>query len=90
LHSLEPLGLFTGGSFICEKQTYYQKNALVERPGQGMVEVIQRIPHDSITQSHNLTMEITCLVWACVLLNIVYRFVDKGIASHGACPFHIP
>jgi len=84
------LGLFAGGSSICAKQTSYQKNTLVEHPGQGMVEVMQRILHDSIMQSHNLMMEITCLVWARALLNIVYRFVDKGIASHRAPPFLIP
>ena len=35
-------------------------------------------------------MEISCLVWARVLLDLVYKFIDKGIALHGEPPFHIP
>ncbi|KAI0290099.1 alpha-kinase family-domain-containing protein [Multifurca ochricompacta] len=35
-------------------------------------------------------MEIACLVWAHVLLNLVYKFVDKSITSHGVPPFQIP
>lgn len=35
-------------------------------------------------------MEIACLVWAHILLDIVYKFVDKVIALHGVPPFPIP
>ena len=35
-------------------------------------------------------MEIACLVWAWVLLDLVYKFVEKGIASCGSPPFPIP
>lgn len=35
-------------------------------------------------------MEISCLVWARVLLNLVYKFIDKGIVLHGEPPFQIP
>ena len=35
-------------------------------------------------------MEIACLVWAHVLLDIVYKFVDKAISLHRVPPFPIP
>ncbi|KAF8224505.1 hypothetical protein L208DRAFT_1511218, partial [Tricholoma matsutake] len=35
-------------------------------------------------------MEIACLVWAHVLLNLMYKFVDKGITSHRVPLFWIP
>lgn len=56
----------------------------------GPRKITQNIPHNSVTQVRNLTMEITCLVWAGVLLNLVYKFIDKGITSHGVPPFQIP
>ncbi|KAG6858932.1 hypothetical protein C0993_004824, partial [Termitomyces sp. T159_Od127] len=35
-------------------------------------------------------MEIACLVWAHVLLDMVYRFIEKDIALQGAPPYSIP
>jgi len=83
--------LFGAGRFnVCAKQTFYQKTVKIEHAGQDPVEITQNIPHDGATQVRNLTMEITCLVWARVLLNLVYKFINKHIGSHGAPPFQIP
>ena len=49
----------------------------------------QNIPH-GVTQVHYLTMEIACLVWAHVLLNLVYKFVETYMASHRPPPIQIP
>ncbi|KAG6896999.1 hypothetical protein C0993_007856, partial [Termitomyces sp. T159_Od127] len=35
-------------------------------------------------------MEIACLVWARVLLNLVYQFIEKDVNLHGPLPFCIP
>jgi hypothetical protein len=82
--------LFGAGFEICAKQTFYQKTATIDCTSQGPCEITQNIPHDGVTQVHNLTMEIACLVWAHVLLNLVYKFVDKGITLHRMPPFRIP
>ncbi|KAG6882334.1 hypothetical protein C0993_011013, partial [Termitomyces sp. T159_Od127] len=71
---------------ICAKQTFYTKS----REGQSGRTLTQDIPHDGRRQAQNLTMEIACLVRACVLLNIVYCFIEKDIALHGPPPFSIP
>ena len=78
------------GFDICAKQTFYRKTAQVKSASGEDVEIIQNIPHDRITQVRNLTLEIACLVWARVLLNLVYKFVERGIALHGTPPFQIP
>lgn len=75
---------------ICAKQTYYEKQGTVERSGGDLIQITQNIPHDARTQAQNLTMEVKCLIWACALLNLVYRFIDKEIESRGAPPFKIP
>jgi hypothetical protein len=77
---------------VCAKQTFYQKKATTDQVGQDTlaIEVTQNIPHDGVTQIRNLSMEISCLVWARVLLDLVYKFIEKGIALHGEPPFHIP
>jgi alpha-kinase family protein len=74
---------------ICAKQTYYQKRATIDQLGQ-TIEVTHNIPHDGVTQIRNLSMEIACLVWARVLLDLVYKFIEKGIALRGEPPFYIP
>jgi hypothetical protein len=81
-----------GATFdVCAKQTFYTATREYERPGTGkIIKLIHNIPHDTITQIHNLSMEIACLVWAQVLLDLVYKFVEKGIASRGNPPFLIP
>jgi len=76
-----------GASFdICTKQTFY--TAIQE--SEGKVKLTQNIPHDNITQICNLAMEIVCLVWGQVLLDLVYMFVKKCIVSCGNPPFPIP
>ena len=83
--------LFGAGQLdICAKQTFSQKPAKLEQAGQDPVEMTQNIPHNGVTQVRYLTMEIACLVWAHVLLNLIYKFVEKYMASHGPPPFHIP
>ena len=75
---------------ICAKQTFYQKRTMTDQVGQAAKEVMHNIPHDGVTQIRGLSMEISCLVWARVLLDLVYKFIEKGIALHGEPPFHIP
>ena len=79
---------------VCAKQTFYQKRETSDQVGQDAIdsdsEVMHNIPHDGVTQIRNLSMEISCLVWARVLLDLVYKFIEKGIALHGEPPFHIP
>ncbi|KAF5377194.1 hypothetical protein D9615_006459 [Tricholomella constricta] len=48
------------------------------------------IPHDGRTQARNLTMEIACLVWARVLLDLVYVFIEKCVSTKGQPQFDIP
>lgn len=81
--------LFGAQYDISAKQTFYQKTALTGQAGKE-IKVTQNIPHDGVTQIHNLAMEIACLVWACILLDIVYKFVDMVIALCGVPPFPIP
>ncbi|KAG5650977.1 hypothetical protein H0H81_010347, partial [Sphagnurus paluster] len=75
---------------ICAKQTYYEKTGTVEQLGGDPIQVTQNIPHDGQTQAQHLTMEVKCLVWVRVLMNLVYQFIDKEIESRGAPPFKIP
>ena len=75
---------------VCAKQTFYQKRAMANQVGKDAIEVTHNIPHDGITQIRSLSMEISCLIWAHVLLDLVYKFIDKEIALHGEPPFHIP
>jgi len=84
--------LFGTGFDVCAKQTFYTATREYEQlgTGKGKVKLTQNIPHDNITQIRNLAMEIACLVWARVLLDLVYKFVEKGIASRGSPPFPIP
>jgi hypothetical protein len=83
--------IFGAGLHICAKQTFYRKTARIKSPTSSGedVKITQNIPHDRITQVRNLTMEIACIVWARVLLNLVYKFVDHGIELHGSPPFTI-
>ena len=76
---------------VCAKQSFYQKRTTTDTVGQDdAIEVTHNIPHDGVTQIRNLSMEISCLVWARVLLDLVYKFIEKGITLHGEPPFHIP
>ncbi|KAF8151403.1 hypothetical protein B0H34DRAFT_755565 [Crassisporium funariophilum] len=82
--------LFGQSRDVCAKQTYYEKSGTVKSKGKE-IQVTQNIPHDGRTQAQNLTMEIACLVWARVLLDLVYAFIEKGIQAKGERPpFHIP
>ncbi|KAF8059518.1 hypothetical protein FPV67DRAFT_1564953 [Lyophyllum atratum] len=82
--------LFGQSRDVCAKQTYYEKSGSVRSKGKE-IQVTQNIPHDGRTQAQNLTMEIACLAWARVLLDLVYAFVEKGIQAKGKPPpFYIP
>ena len=72
-------GSFGAGFEVCAKQTFYQKTTTIDCASQGPHEITQNIPHNSITQVHNLTMERACLVWAFVkyILNILE--LSKGL-----------
>ena len=48
------------------------------------------LPHDGPRQLQGLMMEISCLVWAQVLLDLVYQFVDEELGRLGSPSFPIP
>lgn len=74
---------------ICAKRTYHVVERVTETNGSLVTKSID-IPHDRQKQFQNISMEITCLVWAQALLDIVYAFVAEGTESLGRPPFHIP
>ncbi|KAI9511301.1 hypothetical protein F5148DRAFT_1146961 [Russula earlei] len=82
--------IFGAGFEVCAKQTFYAKKATIDSTNQDPIKITQNIPHNGVTQVCNLMMEIACLSWAHILLNLIYKFVDKGIALHGLPPFLIP
>ena len=74
---------------ICAKQSYYVIEKVVEEKG-ALVEKQCNVPHDRFRQLQNLMMEIACLVWAQVLLDIVYQFIEEMIKTVRQPPFNIP
>lgn len=74
---------------VCAKQTFYKKPVTQHSNGK-QSEVLRKIPYDSHKQVQDLSMEITCLVWARMLLDIVYQFIKEKIAARGPPPFEIP
>ena len=76
---------------VCTKQSYYEKKrAIWDIQEKKEVEISQSIPHDRCHQLQNLSMEIACLAWARVLLDLIYHFVEKEITHRGKPPFSIP
>jgi hypothetical protein len=78
---------------ICAKRTYNAVERVVEVNG-SLTKKIVDVPHDGEKQFQNLTMEVSCLVWAQALLDIVYDFIKEE--SEGPTklstniPFHVP
>ncbi|KAG6818633.1 hypothetical protein H0H93_003300 [Arthromyces matolae] len=73
--------IFGESNKVVAKQTFYSKS----KDGKAKI-----IPHDGRKQAQNLTTEILCLVWARVLLELVYRFIEKEREARGIPPFSIP
>ena len=74
---------------ICAKRTYYIKERVVEVDGVLTTKIIS-IPHDGEKQFQSLAMEVSCLVWAQALLDMVYDFVDEQNDDSEILPFSIP
>jgi len=72
---------------VCTKQTYYVKEKVINEKGT-FVERSFNIPHDGRRQFQNLTMEIACLVWARVLLEIIYQIKILGQPQFPIPRFH--
>ena len=84
--------LFGQSTRVCIKQTFYTKSRDIQELGAAeSITLKQNIPHDPTRQAKGLTMEITCLVWARALLDLVYNFVYKRLKDWDAePPFSIP
>jgi hypothetical protein len=86
-------GVFKEGSHIadseaiCAKRTYDAVEKVVEVNGL-LTKKIVNVPHEGEKQFQNLAMEVSCLVWAQALLDIVYDFIKEETDSD--LPFHVP
>ncbi|KAM6489625.1 hypothetical protein JOM56_014947 [Amanita muscaria] len=76
-----------GAEAICAKRVYQSVERVVEINGALMTKVTN-LPHMGEKQFQYLTMEVSCLVWAQALLDMVYDFVKE--ATEDKLPFHIP
>ncbi|KIL64085.1 hypothetical protein M378DRAFT_11669 [Amanita muscaria Koide BX008] len=76
-----------GAEAICAKRVYQSVERVVEIDGALMTKVTN-LPHMGEKQFQYLTMEVSCLVWAQALLDMVYDFVKE--ATEDKLPFHIP
>ena len=74
---------------ICAKRTYYTKERVIQVNGLLATKVVT-IPHDGEKQFQSLTMEVSCLVWSCALLIMVYDFIDEQCNDFEISPFTIP
>jgi len=72
---------------ICAKRTYIAVDRVVEVNG-SLTKKTVNVPHEAEKQFQNLTMEVSCLVWAQALLDIVYDFIKEK--SDSDLPFHVP
>jgi Alpha-kinase family len=72
-------GVFKAGcaEAICAKRTYNAVERVVEVDG-SLTKKIVNVPHEGEKQLQNLTMEVSCLVWAQALLDIVYDFIKES------------
>ena len=89
-------GVFAGcAEAICAKRTYSAEERVVDVNGL-LTKKIINVPHEGKKQFQNLTMEVSCLVWAQALLDIVYDFIKEENLVEGPTklpnllPFHIP
>ena len=76
---------------ICAKRTYDAAERIVEVNG-SLTKKIVNVPHEGEKQLQNLTMEISCLVWAQALLDIVYDYIkeDSGLKLESPGPSKLP
>lgn len=78
---------------ICAKRTYNAVERVVEVNGL-LTKKVVNVPHEGDRQFQNLTMEVSCLVWAQALLDIVYDFIkeesDSDLKGLPNLPFHVP
>lgn len=74
---------------ICAKRTYSAVERVVEVNGL-LTKKTVNVPHEAEKQFQNLTMEVSCLVWAQALLDIVYDFIKEDLDPEGNLPFHVP
>ncbi|KAM6488841.1 hypothetical protein JOM56_015699 [Amanita muscaria] len=86
-------GIFKGEDVeaICAKRVYQPIEKLVEVNGALKTKVIN-VPHEGQKQFQHLTMEVSCLVWAQALLDMVYDFIKEMTVTRDPknLPFHIP
>jgi hypothetical protein len=75
----------SNGMDICAKRTYHINERVIEKNGTLTMESVN-IPYDGRKQFQNLSMEITCTVWAQALLDLVYSFISQ----EGQPPFNLP
>ena len=74
---------------ICAKHTYSAVERVVEVNG-SLTKKIVNVPHEREKQFQNLTMEVSCLVWAQALLDIVYDFIKEDSGDLKVLPFRVP
>jgi hypothetical protein len=74
---------------ICAKRTYNAVERVVEVDGSLMKKVVN-VPYEGEIQFQHLTMDVSCLVWAQALLDIVYDFIKEESGDPTKLPFHIP
>jgi len=77
-----------GAEAICAKRAYDAVERVVEIGG-SLTKKVVNLPYDGEKQFQYLMMEVSCLVWAQALLDVVYDFI-KEAEDFGNLPFHIP
>jgi hypothetical protein len=83
--STSTTSLFKSGMDICAKRTYHTEERVIEKNGTLIMKSVD-IPYEGRKQFQNLSMEVTCTVWAQALLDLVYGFISQ----EGQPPFNIP
>jgi len=78
-----------GTEAVCAKRTYSAVERVVNVGGSLMKKVVN-IPHEGEKQFQHLTMEVSCLVWAQGLLDIIYNFIEEEAEDLKKLPFCIP
>jgi hypothetical protein len=70
-------GVFSADSdAICAKRTYNAAENVVEVNG-SLTKKIVNVPHEGEKQFQNLTIEVSSLVWAQALLDLVYNYIRE-------------
>jgi hypothetical protein len=73
---------------ICAKRAYSAVERVVDVGGSLRKKTVN-VPHDGEKQFQCLMMEVSCLVWAQALLDIVYDYI-RETDDFGNLPFNIP